>query len=199
MTRLANEAPKDTKLIVVPSQLVQSLRVIAGNHGVSLSDFTAKALEQALRADKMGASLEEAVNLFWLHEVQRGSGAIQIPRSNLNTIISQLYQNHEKELLEVWDKAGRWYGEYLNTRLGDDALSFFEKALMVSWNLDEVELKTDGLMVSLRFTSFMMPIQLTELLIRYISGTMAALGYEMMREDHLRGLANMYYRKLHTN
>jgi hypothetical protein len=190
------ETPKDTKLIVVPSQLVKHLRAIAGRQGVSLSNFTTEALKQAVRAEEAGASLEEAVDLYRLHEVQRGAGAIQIPRSNLNAMITELYQNHGDELLEVWKEAGRWYGEYLLARLGGEALGFFEKALMVSWNLDEVEVENDGLMVAFRFTSFAMPLGLTELLISYISGAMSALGYVVMEKDYLKGLASIYYRKL---
>lgn len=196
MSQLVEEPPKDTKLIVVPSKLVQRLRVIAGRQGVSLSNFTAEALQQAVRAEEVGASLEEAVDLYRLHEVQRGSGAIQIPRSNLNAMIGELYKNHEDELLKAWKEAGRWYGEYLHARLGDEALDFFGKALMVSWNLDEVELRNDSLMAFIRFTSFVMSLELTELLINYLSGTMTALGYEVTEEDHLKGLANIYYRKL---
>lgn len=196
MSQLSEEPTKDTKLIVVPSQLVQRLKAISGRKGISLSTLTSEALEQAVRAEESGASLEETVDLYRLHDVQRSSGAVQIPRSNLDAMIGELYQNRGDELLATWREAGRWYGEYLLARLGDDALGFFKKALMAYWNLDEVEILNEGFMVSFRFVSFKMSMELTELLISFVSGLMVALGYEMMEKDYLRGLAIIYYRKL---
>jgi len=191
---LSTELPKETKLVVLPEQLVERLRGIALRQGVSLSSFASEALEQAVRAEEMGASLGETVDMYGLHEVTRASGAIQIPRSNFDAMIGELYRGQKDELLGVWERAGRWYGEYLRARLGGGALAFFEKALMASWNLDEVEVEADGLVVELRFTSFTMSLELTELLVSYISGAMDAFGYTAMGEDHLRGLATLSYR-----
>ena len=191
---MSTEPPKDTKLVVLPEQLVERLRGIALRQGVSLSIFASEALEQAVRAEEMGVSLGETVDMYGLHEVTRASGAIQIPRSNFDAMIGELYREHKDELLGVWERAGRWYGEYLRARLSGEALAFFEKALMASWNLDEVEVEADGLVVELRFTSFTMSLELTELLVSYISGAMDSFGYTAMGGDHLRGLATLSYR-----
>ena len=187
---------KDTKLVVLPSRLVEQLREIAVRRGVSVSSFAAEALEQAVRAEEMEASLEETVNVFGIYEIVRGSGAVQIPRSRFNSLISELHRSNKDELLAAWEKAGRWYGEYLHARLGDGALGFLEKALRVSWNLDEVTIQNEGLIVNLRFTSFIMALELTELLVSYISGVMNALGYEAVEKSYLRGLATLSFREV---
>ena len=163
--------------------------------GVSLSSFAERALEQAVRAEEMGASLEEAIDIFGIFETTRGAGAVQIPRSNLKSLIIELYRSEKDKLLAIWERAGRWYGEYLHARLGDESLKFLEKALLVSWNLDEVEIYSDDLIINLRFISFVMALELTELLVSYISGIMNALGYESVKKSYLRGLANLNFRK----
>jgi len=190
-------APKDTKLIVVPSRLVERLRAVAARQGVHLSRYAAEALEQALRAEGLGTSLREAVDLYRLVEIQRGAGAVQISRSSLEQLVGELYPGNGEELRRIWREAGRWYGEYLRTKLNDDGvLGFFEKALLVSWDLDEVEVRDDGGAVTVRCTSFMMPLEVTELLISYISGVMSSLGYEELDRDYLRGMATLRYRAI---
>jgi len=190
-------APKDTKLIVVPSRLVERLRAVAAKQGVHLSRYAAEALEQALRAEGLGTSLREAVDMYRLVEIQRGAGAVQISRSSLEQLVGELYSGNGEDLRRIWREAGRWYGEYLRTKLNDDGvLGFFEKALLVSWDLDEVEVRDDGGAVTLRCTSFMMPLEVTELLISYISGVMSSLGYEELDRDYLRGMATLRYRAI---
>lgn len=186
--------PEDTKLIVVPTRLVDQLRAVAARQGVSLSSYTAEALEQALRAAGLGASLQEAVDLYRLMEVQRGAGAVHIPRSSLDRLIGELYPASGEELRRIWYESGRWYGEYLRTKLkDDDVLGFFEKALLVSWNLDEVEIRNDDGTVTLRYTSFTMSLESTELLVSFVSGAMHSIGFEEIDRDYLRGMATLRY------
>jgi len=185
---------QSTKLVVLPEGLVNEVRAIAIKRGVSLTNFTAEVLEQAIRADRMGASLKDTVDAYNILIVTRTSGAVQIPRSNLDAMISELYKSDRDQLLEVWERAGRWYGEYLHTLLGSGALAFFERALEASWNLDEVEIEEDGFMMRMRFASFVMSRELTELLISYITGFMRTLGYISMETDYRRGLANFLFR-----
>jgi hypothetical protein len=186
---------QSTKLVVLPEELVKDVRAIAIKRGVSLANFTAEVLEQAIRADRIGASLSDTVDAYNILNVTRTSGAVQIPRSNLNAMISELYKSDRDKLMEVWERTGRWYGEYLRTLLGSGALAFFERALEASWNLDEVEIEEDGLMIRMRFTSFVMSWELTELLISYITGFMKSLGYVSMEMDYRRGLANFLFRR----
>jgi len=188
--------PGDTKLIVVPSHLVERLRAVAVRQRVSLSSYTVEALEQALRAEILGATPREAVDLYRLMLIQRGSGAVHLPRSSLEHLVRVLYPENGEELRRIWHESGRWYGEYLQTKLRDgDVLGFFERALLVSWDLDETEIRNDNGGVTLRCTSFMMSLESTELLVSYISGAMHSLGYEELDRDYLRGMATLRYKR----
>jgi len=195
VNQLVSELTKETKLVVLPEKLVEHLKGIARKRGVSLSSFTTGALEQAIKADEIGASLGEAVEAFDVHELSRETGAVQIPRSTLNAMILGLYREDKAGLLGVWGKAGRWFGEYLRTKLGGEALSVFERALMLSWNLEDVEIKVEGFDVKLVLASFAMSREVTELMISYISEAMGALGYDVVEEDYIRGFATLYYRR----
>ena len=174
---------------------MDGLREITVKKGVSLTSFAEEALRQAIRMEAMGARLEDAVEIYGIHEVSRASGAMEVPRSNFNAMITQLYRAQREELMDVWRDAGRWNGEYLRARLGEDALAFFRSALLVSWNLDEVNVAKDGLVVKIEFVSFSYSVELTELLVNYILGFMDSLGYSLMERDSLRGLATLFFRE----
>lgn len=188
--------PEDAKLIFLPSRLVDRLKEVAEKHSVSLSSYTTEALEQTLRSEELGISLSDSVDMFRLMRVQQDSGAVYIPRYNLEYILRELYKDNEEELHRIWFEAGRWYGAYLMTKLnGEDMLDFLEKALHVSWNLDEVNINNDDVGVTIKYSSFHMDLESTVLLIDYISGSMHSFGYEEKDRDYLRGLAILRFKK----
>lgn len=188
--------PEDTKLIVVPSRLVDRLRAVASRQGVPLSTFAKEALEQAMRGERLGVSLRETVDLFHLMQIQKGANSVLIPRSSLNHLIKELYSTNVEELRDIWYESGRWYGAYLQTKLKDnEVLDFFQKVLMISWDLDEVEIRNDDGEVTLRFTSFTMSLESTELIIGYITGVMNSLEYDVQSKDYVRGMAKIHYKR----
>ena len=191
MRRLPQE---DTKLLILPTHLVDRLKAIATRQGVSLSSFATDSLEQALKADEMDASLSDAVDAYRLSEIQRGAGMVDVPRSSLNQLIERLYPKRGGDLRRVWEEAGHWYGEYLKAKLKPgETLAFLEKELLVAWNLDEAEVKVSDNEVSVRWVSFNMTEAFTELLLSYLSAVMGSLGYREVGRDSLRGMATLKY------
>jgi hypothetical protein len=188
---------KDTKLVALPEPLVERLQEAANRKGLSITDFTARNLEQVLRAEESGTPIQETIETHRLLEVQLASGAVLIPRRKLNALVRDLFQDDKEATLSEWRGAGRWYGEYMRTLFGENALAILEDALKISWNLDEVSVKQDGLRVSVRLTSFVLSKEATELLVSYITGVFKALGYEKKKEDSLRGLATMAFERVY--
>ena len=187
--------PDDTKLLVLPGDLVDRLKEVSAKRGTSLSGFAAEVLEVALRAEKLGAPLDDAVDAYRMVEFQRGAGAMMVPRSSLSHIVDGLEAGHADELRALWAEAGHWYGRYIVSKLpGEEVFPFLAKDLASSWNLDEVEIR-GGEDALFRFTCFMMSESFTELLLSYVSGLMEALGFREVERDHLRGMATVKYAK----
>lgn len=187
---------KDTKLLVVPAEVVDRLKEIAVKRRVSLSSYVTYILEETLRAEEMGVTLGEALDLYRLIEIQRGAGVLQAPRPGLDLLLSDAYRERGEELKKVWFEAGKWYGEYLRTRLeGENPIVFMEEALRRHWNLDEVSFRVDDLGLSITLVSFNLSKEGTELLASYVSGAMHSLGYLEEGSSILRGLARMRFRR----
>ncbi len=197
MGRSSSSRPTDgTRLIILPRRMIEGLKEAAERAGISLSGFASLALEEAIRAERMGIPLGEAVELYDLFRVQRDAGAVHVSRSILEYLVSRLYDTSGEELRRLWYEEGRWYGEYLKARLrGEGVLEFLERALEASWNLT-AEVRVEDGFVRVRCASFNMSLENTELLISYISGLMSALGFEEADRDYLNGLAILLYRRM---
>jgi hypothetical protein len=192
---MVEELLDDKKLISVPTQLANQLRLMSGRLGISVSSITTEALEQYLRAETMNASLKEAVDFLFMAQVHKGAGLINLQRAGIKDLLKQLYDEDSTKLLELWKRSGQWYAAYLSNRLNGEFFSFFEKDLMVSWNLDESEIEVKDVMVDVRLTSFGMSREFTELLVVYTKGFFDELKYNVSEEDVLPGLISLKFIK----
>lgn len=188
---------KDTKFLVVPAELADRLKEVAVRHRVSLSAYVASILREALRAEEMGVTLGEALSLYRMMEIQRGAGVLQAPRTALQPLLSKAYREAGEELRNLWFEAGRWYGQYLKTRLGDEnPIGFLEEVLRHHWNLDEVSFRGDDLELLVTFISFTLSMEGTELLSCYISGILHSLGFREEDRSILEGLARIRFKRM---
>ena len=192
---MVEELLTDAKLIPVPKPLANQLRLLAGRMGLSVSSITEEALEQVLRADELGSNLKDAVDLLYMSQVHRGAGLINFQRAGFKDLIKQLYTKDPKDLNQLWYRSGRWYAAYLSTKINRDFFSFLEKDLIISWNLDDAEIITKDLSVSLRLTSFGMSLEFTNLLLMYTKGLFEELEYASTHEDVLPGLIFLQFLK----
>ena len=187
---MVEELLDDRKFIMVPKELADRLKLTSTRLGTSVTDYAFEALTQALRMEEMGSDLKDAVDMFHLVSMQRGAGNLYINRGNFKEIIDQLSESKKAELLDIWEESGRWYGAYLKAKLhSDDLFSFIQRDLKVSWNLDEVDINQQDLMVIVRCTSFGMSQELTDLLVSFLRGLMDELNFSETDRDVLRGLA----------
>jgi hypothetical protein len=187
---------QDTKLIVVPKEVADTIKIIAGRIGVPLPVYVTQALTQVIRADELDVSIKETIDLFELTTIQKDSGSIRIFRSDFEKIITELPIRKKKALQKIWYNSGNWYGNYLKTKLDlDSILNYFEKDLFISWNLDDVVFETKDVELVLKCISFDISKELMSLLIQYISGFMEALSFSETEKEILKGLVYIRYIK----
>ena len=196
MNAMIPRTKSNFKLISLPEELVDRLQRAASRKGLSLTAYSAENLEEALRAEDNGVPLDEAVESYRILRVQLAAGAIQVPRQSLDKVVKALYSANKEETLSDWAEAGRWYGEYLRTLFSEAAIDVIGGALKISWNLDEVEMRRDDMKVELRFASFTLSKEVTELLVSYIVGVMESLGYKIGEGEFIRGLAKLSFERV---
>ena len=192
---MTRKQPEDTKLLVLPGDLVDRLKDISSRKGLSLSSYAIDTFEEAIRADSMSTDLRDTVDAYHISEVQRDAGGMVIPRSILSQLM-RCTEDSSERFKDLWGETGRWYGQYLKRRLsGSDLLAFLRSDLPASWNLDECEI-ANGDDVKVRFVRFDMSEEFTELLLIYLKELMESLGYVEVERDSVRGMATIKYLKL---
>ncbi len=184
------------KLIPLPEELIKKLQQAASKKGLSVSTYSEEQLEEALIAENNGVPLNEAVESYRLLRIQLASGQIQIPRQKLDEIVQQLYSKNKDKTISDWFETGRWYGEYLRTLFGENAIDIIGGILKISWNLNEVEIQSDDMSVEMRLVSFILSQEMTELLVTYVNGLMSSLGYKKNKAEYIRGLAKLGYQRV---
>jgi len=192
---VAKGASKGAKLIRVPGELVSMLMEAANREGRTFYDYTVEALEQMLKAHEMKQSLKKMVEFYELMEIQRQARLALTPMDALNCLIARHYSEDKEALQQKWYESGEWYGKYLVVRLRDqDPVDVFKRLLAASrWDLDEVSVsKSDGA-VQLRCVSFLLPLENTELLMRFLEGVMHSLGYEVRKRECMKGVITMEF------
>jgi hypothetical protein len=193
---LTKKQPEDTKLLMLPTDLVDRLKVVSNQRGTSISGYVADVLEKALIVEGFGASVTDSVEAYRMRDIHKGAGSVLLSRSILSQIIKSLGEEHSEDLKKLWEDAGRWYGKYLSGIFSEEeVLVFMRQDLLSSWNLDEVVIN-DGDEATLRFTGFMMSQDFTDLLLSYVHGLMESLGYREVERDSLRGMASIKYIRL---
>jgi len=186
----------DFKLISLPEELVDRLQRAASRKGLSLTAYSAENLEEALNAEDNGVPLDEAIESYRILRVQLAAGAVQVPRQRLDTVVKSLFASDKEATLSDWVEAGKWYGEYLRTLFGENAIEVIGGALKISWNLDEVDMRHDEMKAELRLASFALSEEVTELLVSYVVGVMGSLGYERREGEFIRGLVKLSFERV---
>ena len=193
---MVEEFLDDTKLIKVPKILATQLKLASGRLGTSVSDYATEALSQALRVDDMGSNLEYAVDMFELVNVHKGAGLVNLPRNSVNLLLSSMDDTELEIIHEKFTEAGRWYAAYISSKLPlNSILTFLQNDFKVFWNLDEVEIMEQDVIVEFRATSFNMSTSMTDLLVLYTKGVFEELGYSVNEEEVLQGLFSFKFLK----
>lgn len=185
------------KLTLVPTDLLERLMRISNREGKTLYSFVSEIFEQALRVYESKHTLQEVVDFFELMETQRASGAVITPVDVLTYLIGEVYPSGKEVLYERWYESGRWYGKYLLDRFhNQNQVEALGKLLAVTrWDLKEVLVEEEGGVVKVRCVSPLLPLENTELLVRFVEGVMDSLGYKVRKEDFMRGIVLLEFEK----
>jgi hypothetical protein len=192
---MVKRAEKGTKLIKVPTEIVERLMVTSNKRGDPFYGFVAQTLEQALRVYDRGNMLKDVVDFHELMEIYKSSGAKIVSDESFNYLISKIYPTDKDSLHEKWYGFGRLCGKSLMARY-ENPIGMLERFLAeTEWNLNEVEVMNEKGKAKIRCVSPILSVENTELITRFIDGIMYELGYKMEAQDCVRGIISLEYVK----
>lgn len=187
------------KVLVAREDLVNAFSLVAKKRGSTLYALTNEVLEQALRADSMGVSLREVLDVYEIMRANRSAGQTLISIEVLVAMTSKLDPKSYEEVEKLWRESGRWYGEYLTIRFRDSfkdsssKLQQLEKFLKeVRWELVDLVLHQEGDGIRVRCVSPQLPVEVMRFLSAFIEGVLEAFGYITERRNIFKGIIDIY-------
>lgn len=186
--------PKNTKLVIVPDEIADTLKIIAWRREVGFQEFVENSLILAIQADELGVSLKETIDLYKLINIHMDSGSQLVSRSALNEVINEFSNTEAQALEKIMNNSGNLHGLYLKTRLDKETIyQYLEKDILLTWNLDDVIIERTDLEFTIKCIGFTMNELYTNLLVHYLSGLMEALDFRETDREQLRGLIKIRY------
>jgi hypothetical protein len=179
---------KGKRLIYVPVDLLEEVMAASRRRGESVVRFVEGALRQAVRAERLGYSPEQAAELLEVMHAQRILGGAFVPMEALNYLTSKVREVGSGELLEKWYESGRWHGKYLKEKFENPVQAFKTFLVATRWDLSEVEVRQEENVVRLRCVSTVLTLDATELLAKFIEGAMHSMGYRTEKSDYMKGM-----------
>ena len=176
------------RLVYVPEALVEDAMRISRSSGESMSRFVEEALRQAVRANHLGYSHEQAAEFLEVIHAQRILGGAFVPLDVLEYLTSKACEAGGGEMQARWYESGKLHGEYLKEKFGKPVQSLKKFLEATRWDLSEVDVKEYEHGVIFRCISTVLTKERTESLAKFIEGAMHSIGFQTEKSDCMKGM-----------
>jgi hypothetical protein len=175
-------------MLAARDDLADRIGKIAENRGFTLFGMLNDLLDLAIKADRMGISLKEAVESFELAKEVRDASFTLVLESLLYETAELAYTSEKEKTLQTWFDAGVWISQRYLARGVKDPLGAYERELKVfGWNIPGVTMERSAKEVSFRILSPRFSEAYTLLFNRYLQGVLVGSGYEVTFNEVGRG------------
>ncbi|MEM2363651.1 MAG: hypothetical protein QXQ20_08180 [Candidatus Nezhaarchaeales archaeon] len=178
------------KLLAAREDLANKVSEIAKRRGWTLYELVNRILDEVVRLESMGKSLEDVVEGFELLREAREAGLILIPSRLWYELVERCYESLDRRWLEdLWYECGQWYGRYYESleKLIEALKKFF-------WDLSSIDLSPSEGGVEVKLFLSSPSLARIELLSKFVEGAFESLGYELISKKGVRGALSMRFR-----
>lgn len=175
-------------IVYVPEDILADITKASRKRGESISMFVEETLRQAVRANHLGYSPEQATELLEVMHAHRILGGAFIPLDVLNYLTTKAYADEKEQLQTKWYESGKWHGKYIKEKFEKPVQTLKRFLEATRWDLNEVEVKQNKNTVKLRCVSTILTTEGTEMLAKFIEGAMHSAGYKTEKSDCVKGM-----------
>ncbi|RLI25480.1 MAG: hypothetical protein DRO52_03970 [Candidatus Hecatellales archaeon] len=179
------------KLLAVRADIAEKLSEMAKRKNLTLFSLVSEALEQLLKAENRGESLQKICENHQTISAARKAGFILIPESLWISLIEKNFKSEGKAMAQAWREAGEWLGHYFKTIDPELTPQSLAERLVrgILWSISEftVSQGDDGT-ITMKCIGFRCPPTYTTLLASFLTGLMEALGYSLKSKEISKGI-----------
>ncbi len=168
------------KMLAARDDLADKIGKIAESRGFTLFGMVNDLLDLAIKVDRMGVSLKDAVDAYQLAKEVKDASFTLVLESLLYDTAQIAYERASEKTLKAWFDAGVWIAQRYIARGEKDPMVAYEKVLMVfGWNIPGITVEHTGKGISFRILSPRFSESYTVLFNRYLQGILTGSGYEV--------------------
>ena len=186
------------KLLAVRADIAEKLAEIARKKNLTLFSLVSEALEQLVKVEARGESLQKIVDDHFTLAAAKEVGFTLIPETLWVSLAEKSFQAEREAMEKVWREAGEWLGKYFRTVEPElPAQTLAERLIRgILWSISEFSLSQgqDG-SLTVKCIGFRCPPSYTALLSSFITGLLGALGYQPKAREVTRGIINLKFVK----
>lgn len=186
---------KGKKLVSISEKLLDEAAKVSREEGISLGRLVETSLEQAVQVNKLGYRSDQMADFFNVLQTNRILGGMFVPPDVLDFMTEKIGADNSTQLQSLWFESGKWTGKYLVEKFPDPVTAFGRFLKLSRWDLNEVDVKQNGSAVKIQCVSTVMSLESTDMLAKYVEGTLAGMGFRIVNADRLKGMVIMQFKK----
>jgi hypothetical protein len=184
------------KMMAADAKLANKIVELAKRRESTVFKTVNDILEEALRADQMGLSLNEIIDEREVLEKAKKMGFTFIFKKLLYDVIDYAYLQNKKGISEMWLDTGRWYGKYFSNR-SDDGIDTFSEAMnlmTIGDSIFKIE-KTPGNGIRVSCVGANFTSGFTEVYSLFIEGVCETFGMKLEEKENSKGIIRLGFKK----
>ena len=184
---------KGKKLVSVSEKILDTAAKVSREEGIPMGKLVENLLEQAVKVNKLRYRSDQMADFFDVLQTNRVLGGLFVPTSVLDCMLEKC--SDPEQLQGLWLDSGRWTGKYLKEKFADPLTAFKHFLELSRWDLNEMDIKVTGSSVKVQCVSTVMTLQSTNMLAKFIEGSMDGIGYKFVSIDCLKGMLIMDFKR----
>lgn len=152
-------------------------------------------LEQALRVDRMGFTLEEVVEERWMLERAREIGFTFTIEHLLYLTVDAAFEENPEKFRKIWGEMGHWYGKYFQAK-HEDPIEAFKAALeLFTIGTADYNMDSKSRIISLSYLGEKLTSGYIELFSDFLEALLLVFGYKPKDKEVRKGILKMEFRR----
>ena len=184
------------KMLAADEHIANRIAEMAKRRDATVFQTVNSILEQALRADSLGVTLEEIINTRSKLEKAKSFGFTFAIERLFFDVVGLAYNGAKKNLSEMWFETGSWYGKYFLNK-GEDSFSSFKEAMdLLTFGRSEFAFNenSDGT-VSVSCVGESFTLGYAEVFTAFFEGAFEAFGYKPVTKEVSKGIIHLEFDK----
>lgn len=184
------------KMLAADEDIANKIVEVAKRRGSTVYQTVNDILEQALRVDGMGLSLNDVIDNREKLEKAKNMGLTFTIEKLLYDVMDMAHEQLEGKLDDLWLETGRWYGKYFSTMNGDPVKAFEEAMDLLTLGNPVFSMeKQNGGQMAVSCVGEQFTDGSTRMYGLFIRGAFEAFGWKLINEENSKGIVRLKFQE----